>query len=76
MEAINDVLKIDGKYEQGFCFRAKMYVQMGDFEKACFDYKQVLKNNQACLEAWIGLGDYYTQTNNYQQAYKCYTKAK
>ena len=43
---------------------------------AFYDYKQVLKFNHRCWEAWVGLGDYYSQVNNYQQALKCYEKAK
>ena len=76
METINEVLKIDNKYEQAYCFRAKLYVVMGEFQKACFDYRQVLRWSQRMWEAWGGLGDYYTQTNNYTQAYKCYIRAQ
>lgn len=31
MDTVNEVLKIDGKYEQAYCFRAKLYVKMGEF---------------------------------------------
>lgn len=45
-------------------------------EKAYFDYKSVLRNNEKCWDAWIGLGDYHMEVYSYRQALKSYEKVK
>lgn len=76
IEAVNEAIKNDNQFQQGYCFRAKLYIKISQNERAFYDYKQVLKYNNKCWAAWVGLGDYYTQAINYQQALKCYEKAK
>lgn len=76
IEAVNEALRNDNKFQQGYCFRAKLYLRLNQNQKAFYDYKQVLKINNKCWAAWVGLGDYYTQIMNYQQGLKSYQKAK
>jgi Tfp pilus assembly protein PilF len=45
IESANESLKHDSKYEQGYCFRGKLYLKIGENEKAFYDYKQALKYN-------------------------------
>lgn len=72
IDAVNQALRNDNKFQQGYCFRAKLYLKLNQNQKAFYDYKQVLKINNKCWTAWVGLGDYYTQIMNYQQGLKCY----
>lgn len=75
LEYVNLGISQENKLQPGYCFRAKLYLKMGENEKAFYDYKQVLKFNGESLVAWMGLGDYYTYINNYKQGLAHYTRA-
>ena len=73
-EAINHSIKNDSHFEDAFCYRAKLYVKVGEYAKGENDYKSAIKLNSKSWMGYSGLADCYRIKFHYQLAIKYYDK--
>lgn len=75
MESIDKAVKISKKEELYRNKRGRLYLQQGKLDLAKKDFEYILKNNEAYVSAYLGLGLVDLRMNNIDRAIENFTKA-
>jgi tetratricopeptide (TPR) repeat protein len=75
MNAVNESLRHDTKFEDAYCCRGKLYLKEGEYQKAENDYKATIKLNNRSWMALSGMADCYRMKSQYQSAIKYYDRS-
>ena len=75
LECIDKAIKIDKKSETYRLSRANIFLSLGNVKKAEQDFREVLKNNEASPQAYIGLGRVCLIQDNLDGAVSSFSKA-
>lgn len=74
LEMVNQSIKTESRFEDAYCYRAKIYIKMGEHGKAENDYKTAIRLNHKSWMAYNGLADCYRARFQYEMAIKYYDK--
>jgi tetratricopeptide (TPR) repeat protein len=75
VETISAVIKANPGFAEGWNRRATAHYLAGEYQKSIADCEQVLKRNPLHFGALSGLGQIYTQLEDYDQALKWFRRA-
>ena len=75
LKIINEVLKVDDKYEVALLTRAKIYIAKGNIDDAVIDLRSLLGNDPENIAALVLLAEAYQKNDSVELANESYNRA-